>query len=108
MYFLTHLQTSYMSSFCKDICQHSIVATSLAATTLVNLIAASIYLRQGLVCKRSVMIMGGVGGMALVGSSYMALKVPERQMKTAFAAFLVVSSAIMIRKGVPALRRFAK
>ena len=46
--------------------------------------------------------------MALVGSSYMALKVPERQMKTAFAAFLVVSSAIMIRKGVPALRRFAK
>ena len=108
MYFLTHLQTSYMSSFCKDICQHSIVATSLAATTLVNLIAASIYLHQGLVCKRSVMIMGGVGGMALVGSSYMALKVPERQMKTAFAAFLVVSSAIMIRKGVPALRRFAK
>ncbi|GMI45198.1 hypothetical protein TrCOL_g3343 [Triparma columacea] len=102
------IQTSYMSSFCKDICQHSIVATSLAATTLVNLIAASIYLHQGLVCKRSVMIMGGVGGMALVGSSYMALKVPERQMKTAFAAFLVVSSAIMIRKGVPALRRFAK
>ncbi|GMH56772.1 hypothetical protein TrRE_jg4205, partial [Triparma retinervis] len=102
------IQTFYMSSFCKDICQHSIVATSLAATTLVNLVAASIYLSQGLVCKRSVLLVGGVGGVALVGSSYMALKVPEKQMKTAFATFLVLSSAMMIRKGMPALRRLAK
>ena len=84
---------------------HSIVATSLTATTIVNMVAASIYVRQGLVCKRSVALVGGVGGIALVGSSYLALKVPEREMKTAFAGFLVFSSAMMIRKGWSAVRR---
>lgn len=94
------IQTSYMTKN-TDMNQHVIIATSLAATNIVNFFAASQYVRRRLVHTPTVGLVGAIGGCSLVACSYFSVKFPEEKLRTVFAAFLALSSALMIRSSLP-------
>ena len=57
--------------------------------------------RRRLVHAPTVGLVGTIGGGSLVACSYFSVKFPEEKLRTVFAAFLALSSALMIRSSLP-------
>jgi len=103
------IQTYYMANFMSpDLIQHQIIGTSLAASAIVNTLAARIYIVSRHVHFPTAAALGGVGAASLVMCTSVTLDVSEAKMRQVFGAFLLVSSGLMLKRGLPDVVKVAR
>ena len=80
-----------------DLDQHTIIATALSATTLINTSATVIHFRMGHVHVRAAALLSAVAACTAVGASYLALRIDEAKLRQFLSVAVLASSVPMLR-----------
>ena len=80
-----------------DLDQHTIIATALSATTLINTSATVFHFRMGHVHVRAAALLSGVAACTAVGASYLALRIDEAKLRQFLSVAVLASSVPMLR-----------